>query len=44
MQNPFDKPARWVEQQVDFERMLSDLAGQKRVAIDTESNSLYAYQ
>jgi ribonuclease D len=44
MQSPFNKPARWIEQQADFERMLSNLAGQKRVAIDTESNSLYAYQ
>ncbi len=33
-----------IDQQGSFEKLLNDLSRQNKVAIDTESNSLYAYQ
>ena len=37
-------PPRLVNQQADFETILRDLKKEKIVAVDTEANSLYAYQ
>lgn len=37
-------PPVWVNADASFQRMFADLAGQPRVAVDTESNSLHAYR
>ena len=44
MQNHFKEPALWINRQADYENMLADLSVQAHIALDTESNSLYAYQ
>jgi ribonuclease D len=37
-------PPIWVDKPNLFKQMVADLAGQTRVAVDTESNSLHAYR
>ncbi len=37
-------PARYVDHDRDFSRLVDELASQPLIAIDTESNSLYAYR
>jgi len=44
MSGDLSKPPIWVDNCSQFDRMLADLAHQRRVAVDTESNSLYAYE
>ncbi|MGB2964690.1 MAG: HRDC domain-containing protein [Anaerolineales bacterium] len=38
------KPPQFINQQPDFEKLLIDLQREKILAVDTEANSLYAYQ
>ena len=37
-------PPVWVNSHQSFQKLLSDVSTQKRVAVDTESNSLHAYR
>lgn len=37
-------PPVWVDRQSLFEKMVRDLSGQARIAVDTESNSLHAFR
>jgi ribonuclease D len=37
-------PPIWVDQHKNYDLMLADLSAQKRIAVDTESNSLHAYR
>ncbi|MBC6937563.1 MAG: ribonuclease D [Chloroflexi bacterium] len=37
-------PARYIDHDHDFSRLVDELASQPLIAIDTESNSLYAYR
>lgn len=37
-------PPIWVDSHASFQTMLSDVSSQRRVAVDTESNSLHAYR
>lgn len=37
-------PPVWVDEPASLKRMVDDLAAQKRIAVDTESNSLHAYR
>ncbi|MBN1305236.1 MAG: HRDC domain-containing protein [Anaerolineales bacterium] len=37
-------PPVWIDQPAQLKRLVDKLAGQKRIAVDTESNSLYAYR
>lgn len=37
-------PPVWVDNQKAFDRMVSDLSAQTKIAVDTESNSLHAYR
>ena len=41
--NP-SKPARWIADQTAFDSIIPALSGGPYLAVDTESNSLYAYQ
>ena len=41
---PLNNEPILIDQQEPFEKLLNDLSRQNEVAIDTESNSLYAYQ
>lgn len=44
MTNQVLPPPVWVDQPNLLKQMITDLAGQTRVAVDTESNSLHAYR
>lgn len=44
MTNQVLLPPVWVDQPNVLKQMITDLAGQTRVAVDTESNSLHAYR
>lgn len=37
-------PPVWVDESASLKRMVDDLSAQKRIAVDTESNSLHAYR
>ena len=37
-------PPIWVDRQASFEKMVTELSVQSRIAVDTESNSLHAYR
>lgn len=37
-------PPVWVDRQASFEKMVTELSVQPRIAVDTESNSLHAYR
>jgi ribonuclease D len=41
---PFDTAYRWTDTPEKLKQMVSDLQAQPRVAVDTESNSLFAYR
>lgn len=43
MQNDFQLPAFQVDNPDQFQKMLADFKGIRRLAVDTESNSLFAY-
>src|SRR5512139_2653314 len=44
MTNQVLPPPVWVDQPNLLKQMIADLAGQTRIAVDTESNSLHAYR
>jgi ribonuclease D len=44
MMNQALPPPVWVDQPGLLKQMIADLAGQTRIAVDTESNSLHAYR
>jgi ribonuclease D len=44
MTNQVLPPPVWVDQQNLLQKMIADLEGQSRLAVDTESNSLHAYR
>jgi ribonuclease D len=44
MSSDLSTPPVWVDNRARFGRMLADLGKQRRLAVDTESNSLYAYE
>lgn len=44
MNAPFKEQALWIDREDALEHMLADISRQERIAVDTESNSLYAYQ
>ncbi|OQX64375.1 MAG: hypothetical protein B5M51_03995, partial [Anaerolinea sp. 4484_236] len=44
MSNKKLSPPIWVATPADLQSLAKDLASQPRFAVDTESNSLYAYQ
>jgi ribonuclease D len=44
MNNLLDRPAIWVDKETTFAQTLRSLKQVKQIAVDTESNSLYAYQ
>ncbi len=41
---PPTKPPLWIDQPASLQRMVDDLLGCKVLSVDTESNSLFAYQ
>ena len=43
MGKPLLKDPIWVDRQDKFEKLLNDLSRKEEIAVDTESNSLYAY-
>jgi ribonuclease D len=44
MMNQVLPPPVWVDKPNQLKHMIADLAGQSRIAVDTESNSLHAYR
>ena len=44
MSSDLSTPPVWVDDRAQFGRMLADLEKQRCLAVDTESNSLYAYE
>ncbi len=44
MNSAFEKPVVWIDQDKTLDRFLSTLDGARQIAVDTESNSLFAYR